>query len=394
MKSVLFVDDEKHVLDGLRLALFERDDVWDMSFALGPEKALELMHKGPFDAVVSDLRMPSMDGAALLERARTLLPGAVRVILSGQADHVSVVRALAVAHQFLHKPCSAEVVFDTVQHMFDLRELMCDPRIEALIGRLEFIPSPPETYFELTRLMNKDDADANDFAAVIERDGALSAKVLQMANSAYFRSQREVTSIRQAVVHLGHEALRSMVLSSSLFGTAGPRVAAGFDLAGEQARAQALAQRARDLAPRADGETAFAAGLLHNLGRLAFAMGAPEAYERLLEEAAGDPKRIEAAERERFSVSREQVGAYLLGIWGLPGTLVEAVAYQSEPSRAPNPDAPTLMAVHAALNLPAASSPSATDDSEARLDPRVLSRPAWRDAISRWRHDAAAVSAA
>lgn len=395
MKHVLFVDDEKHILEGIRLALFEHEEEWEMSFALGVEPALRLIEKQTFDAIVSDMRMPSMDGATLLERVRVLHPGMVRVILSGQAEHANVVRALAVAHQFLHKPCNAQVLFNTVQRIFELREMLADPRLETLLGKLEVVPSPPATYFEITRLMDRAESSANDFAAVIERDGAMSAKVLQMVNSAYFRSQREVTSIRQAVVHLGLETLRAMVLGSHLLNQQAPRASARFNLEAAQARAQQVAQRARDLAPRAHGEAAFAAGLLHNLGYFALALGTPESYGALLDETGPDAAAIEKAERERIGVTREQLGAYLLGIWGLPTAIVEAVAFQRAPTRAPNPDAPALIAVHGATHLPAVDDANAGRiDVRALLDPQVLARPAWREAIAQWEQTYAARGAA
>ena len=107
MKSILFVDDEQQILDGLKDLLRKQRKQWSMVFALGGQAALDELTQRPFDVVVSDMRMPGIDGATLLTRVKEMYPASARIILSGHADRDSIVRALPVAHQFLNRPCDA-----------------------------------------------------------------------------------------------------------------------------------------------------------------------------------------------------------------------------------------------------------------------------------------------
>src|SRR4051812_42002217 len=102
---ILFVDDEPELLNGLSKALRKQRGRWEMVFAVGPDAALEELARSRFDVVLSDMRMPQIDGAQLLARARDLDPGVFRIILSGYSDRDSLRRSLAVAHQFFDKPC-------------------------------------------------------------------------------------------------------------------------------------------------------------------------------------------------------------------------------------------------------------------------------------------------
>jgi YesN/AraC family two-component response regulator len=105
MKRILFVDDESRVLDGLRRMLYAQRQRWEMEFALGGEAALEACEKGAFDVVVSDMRMPGMDGATLLGHIRDRYPSSARVILSGFSEAAQDCRndrTVALALDYLH----------------------------------------------------------------------------------------------------------------------------------------------------------------------------------------------------------------------------------------------------------------------------------------------------
>src|SRR5688572_86255 len=107
MNRILFVDDESRVLDGLARMLRGRRNVWNMSFAVGGAAALKRLDTETFDVVVSDLRMPDIDGLAVLTYARDKQPGAVRIALSGQTDLRMLTQTVSIVHQLLAKPCDA-----------------------------------------------------------------------------------------------------------------------------------------------------------------------------------------------------------------------------------------------------------------------------------------------
>jgi DNA-binding NtrC family response regulator len=152
MKHILFVDDEQQILDGLKDLLRKQRKQWTMVFALGGEAALRELQQQPFDVVVSDMRMPGMDGATLLTRVKELYPSSARIILSGHAERDSIVRALPVAHQFLNKPCDAALLRMVVERACELQRLLQNEKIRCLIGKLDKLPSVPHTYWELTRV--------------------------------------------------------------------------------------------------------------------------------------------------------------------------------------------------------------------------------------------------
>ncbi|HEY1959157.1 MAG TPA: response regulator [Polyangiaceae bacterium] len=108
MKTVLFVDDERSVLDALRFALFRSK--WKLVFACGARAALEEIARQRFDAVVTDLTMPEMDGVELLARVRVEQPDAVRIILTGNIEKTAADRARQVVDEVLAKPCGASVL--------------------------------------------------------------------------------------------------------------------------------------------------------------------------------------------------------------------------------------------------------------------------------------------
>jgi len=98
MRRVLFVDDEPRILEGLRRMLRSQRNEWEMAFAPGGGAALAIMEAAPFDVVVSDMRMPEMDGATLLTQVRNLYPQVVRIVLSGHAELSAALRVVPVAH--------------------------------------------------------------------------------------------------------------------------------------------------------------------------------------------------------------------------------------------------------------------------------------------------------
>ena len=179
---VLFVDDEQAILDGLRNSLRKERKRWDMTFALGGQQALEHMKQTPADVVITDMRMPGMDGAELLRHIQRDFPAAARIVLSGQAERESIMRALPVTHQFLHKPCDGDTLRAVIEQTHALHKLMQNPALTALVGKLERIPAVPSTYTELARLAADPKSDAASFAKVIEMDAAVCAKVLQLVN--------------------------------------------------------------------------------------------------------------------------------------------------------------------------------------------------------------------
>jgi HD-like signal output (HDOD) protein/ActR/RegA family two-component response regulator len=350
---VLFVDDEPRVLDGMRRMLHGLRDTWEMEFVGSAGEALARLRAPapPLDVVVTDMRMPGMDGGELLERVRAEQPQTVRLVLSGHTDARAVLRSVNGTHQFLAKPCDPDRLRATIDRAFRLRRLLAEPAVQRLAGAVGTLPSVPALYQELLACLQSPNAALTDVGRIVVRDVAMTAKLLQLANSAWFGLPRAVASAERAAAILGLDTLMALVLGHGLF--AAPRLApaAAARVAALWEHSLATAVAARSLATTlgsdsAGREHAFLAGMLHDAGSLLLATGSPL--------PAATPHAGEAAaERAAHGTSHAELGAYLLGIWGLPDPVVEAVAWHEDPASAG--DGPGLATiVHLADRLAAA----------------------------------------
>jgi HD-like signal output (HDOD) protein len=294
--------------------------------------------------------MPGMDGAALLRTVHERWPRVVRIVLSGQTDQATMLRTVRVAHQCLAKPCDAGVLHDAVTRAFRLRDLLSDEALRTVVGGVDALPSPPALFAALEDALARPETGVAELAQIVERDGAVTAKLLQLAGSSFFGLPRRVTGVAQAVSYLGVAVVRALVLSHELTALAGGRLPVGFSLDAHQAHALATARLARHIArgtPHADD--AFVAAILHDVGELLLATRAPDAFVRTRAHAA--ERGVPAHEAEAAllgGVTHAEVGAYLLGLWGLPGTVVDAVAFHHRPACAGARGVDAVTAVHIA----------------------------------------------
>jgi HD-like signal output (HDOD) protein len=337
---VLFVDDEQDVLDGLANALRRYRGHWDMVFVRGGQAAVEQMQAQRFDVVVTDVKMPGIGGDELLALVREENPAAARIVLSGQAEKGASHRLLRCAHQYLAKPCSAEIIREAVEKAHGLQLILSSDALRKAVGKVEQLPSPPDVVVEVSRLIDDDKASLDDIARVIERDPSLAAKVIQIVNSAFFGLPRRVADVSGAVRFLGLDLVRDVVLSSCLQESllAMAREVPGLDRSDLAARQLAVANLARTIMSTRDKrlqDQAFLAGLLHDVGTLVLAIQLPDLLESILREARSRQVPVHVIESEHLEgVTHAEIGAYLLGLWDVPVAVVEAVAHHNAPGRA------------------------------------------------------------
>jgi putative nucleotidyltransferase with HDIG domain len=335
MKRILFVDDEAHVLDGLRDLLRRQRGEWEMVFALGGESALRELDAGPFDVVVSDMRMPGIDGAMLLRLVQERHPETVRIVLSGQTEVESALRVVPVAHQFLAKPCDRDELRSSIERACLSRELLADEAVRRAVSGAEALPSAPALHAALTEKLGDPDVAVEDVVALIETDIAMAAKLLQVVNSSFFGLGRRITSLREAVVYLGMAPLRALALAAGAFRAFDSTgEIEGFSVEALEAHSVLVARLASQLLPdRREAEDAFAAGILHDIGKLVLAAYEPEQLAGMLAAARESARPLHAVERDHMGATHAEIGAYLLTVWGLPYRIVEAVAHHHAPSR-------------------------------------------------------------
>lgn len=208
----------------------------------------------------------------------------------------------------------------------------------AELKAAERLPSPQGVALKVLELSSQEDTPLEDIAHLIQADPALSAKVLKFANSPLIAPRRPIVSIHEALIRIGLNAARALVLSLSLLGHHPIAQCQAFDYprfwAKSLARAVALsklAERRRFLAP----EEAFVLGLLARIGKLALATAWPEEYARCLTEAQGGDLLI--LERKYFALDSHKLTLFLFADWKLPEVLANAVACENAPEQAADP---------------------------------------------------------
>ena len=352
-KRILFVDDEPMVLNGLQRSLRLMRSEWEMVFAPGGTEALAAMDLRTFDIIVTDMRMPGMDGAQLLEEVKKRSPQTLRMVLSGQSDRETILRSVNPAHQFISKPCEAEELKSRLIRAFALKDLLQNPGLRELVTKLDSLPSLPHVYLQLNQELRRPEPELHKIDELIGADMAMTAKVLKLVNSAFFCLPCEISRASHAVKLLGLDTLRALVLTAHVFEQFESHLLTAEDVRQISDHSLAVSNSARKIAlfEHADQRTqdeSFTAGLLHDAGKLILASTLGERYAEVLEYSAKAGVGLFAAEREVLGCSHGQIAAYLFGVWGLPGTIVEAVAWHHEPAESLSVKFSPLAAVHVA----------------------------------------------
>jgi HD-like signal output (HDOD) protein/CheY-like chemotaxis protein len=371
-KRLLFVDDEPMVLDGLRRALWSMRNEWEMLFVPSGAAALEALDREPFDAIISDMRMPSMDGVQLLERVKERHGGVVRIVLSGQSSKEAVLRSVAPAHQFLSKPCNLQELKDRLNQTFTSRDLLRNQPLAAIVSRMRSIPSLPALYNDLTAALHSENTSLGQIEQIISKDVGMAAKILQLSNSAFIAAHGRVSSLREALSLIGAETIRSLTLSIHVFSQLdrNPLTAVHFPALWDHSVSVAsLAHRIAlsETRSKAIAEESFTTGLIHDVGRIVLLAELPNEYRRVIQCLDGNSETYYDAEMKFIGCSHEQVGTYLMSVWGLPSPIIRAVEFHHHPSAIASAAFSSLTAVHCA-DVIASSTDKAVINRDVELD--------------------------
>lgn len=374
---VLFVDDDPSALAQTRQAWTGLRNGWDLVFAVGGEDAIASMVDRTFDVVVTNLQMRGVDGAAVLDHAHRHQPDSIRIVLCPPRSVEATMVALPTAHQCLAASCPQPVLWQAITRSVGLRTMLNDPRLRRLVSGVRELPVLPRAYREITVALQQPEVSIHQVARIVESDPAVYARVLQIVNSGLFGLVHRVNRPEDAVTILGLDMLRSLVLSAGVFRQLEERGGGGIDLSRFQRHAMLTARIAREIVPvRTRGADAFTAGVLHDLGCLLL-------QESSIAEDAGN---------------HAAVGGYLLGLWGLPFPIVEAVAWHHTPDRVAGQAFDLVGAVHVADQLAHAVEPGFEhgawhDAVSTGLDLDYLDLSGVLDRLPRWRELAAEVAA-
>ncbi len=354
-ETILFVDDDPNLLQGLQRMLRPKLDEWEMTFVSSGKLALEAMGKTCFSVVVVDMRMPEMDGAELLSQIKVICPKSVRIILSGQAELPTIMKVIGSTHQYLAKPCDAELLKITIERASQLRQLMKNDALEEFISQLFTLPAQSDLYDAVQKEIESKKPAIEKIIAAISCDMSMAAKVLQLVNSAFFAPKQEVINVREAVRILGVELLRTLVCSHKIFSRSDSCDLGDLNLTMLNQHSISIGNFAQRIAlldelNTSSAEMCSSTGLLCDIGRLILALYAPEKYNQVV--ALGDDtKEAINKEVELFGTTHARVGGYLLGLWGLPNTIVQAASHHHELDAVKAPEFSILAAIQAAEEL-------------------------------------------
>ncbi len=349
---ILFVG-LQDIVDDLNLSFGTDKNRWSVSFAATGQEAVNQLRSAECDAVVTELHLPDMSSIDLLRQVRDEFPKAARLVFAAPADPESMTRSLAVAHQVLSRPCKPEILERQVANSLAMRILLNDDNLHARIARIDKLPVLPRIYNQLVEEMQSETASVQRIAELIRRDIAITARVLQMINSAHFGVSRHVDSALQAVNLLGLDTVKSLVLTAGVFSQFKESGLAGFLLDEIYGHSLAVGSSAQYLANafglgRQQAEAALTAGTLHDIGKLILVTNFEKEAREIVKTVREKNTPLHTVEREMLGVSHSEIGAHLLSLWGLSDQVLEAVAFHETPETSANPALNVLTAVHLA----------------------------------------------
>jgi HD-like signal output (HDOD) protein len=385
MRKLLFVEEDSARRKALEKSLLPYSDRWEICFATGAKSAHSELEARPWDVVVADL--VSEDGRTILADVRNSSPEAVRI---GLVDRMqSSVPHISYIHQFITKPIDPKELEVAVERSCKLKELLEGELISRTVGALGELPSAPSVYLKLVDKLNEADASVDEVAEIVAGDIAISVRLLQLANSAIFRTSREIATVKMAASYLGLSMVRNLVLASEVFrafADAHPVMGFSVEELQNHARLTAGIVAGMDL-PKGVQNSAAVAALLHDVGKLVLACKMPDRFSRLLGRASEKNQPLFRVEEELWGITHAEIGAYLLGLWGLPVAITEAVAYHHSPSRVLHYRFDAVAAVHIA-NLLAHECEGATADLSECWDLALLKDLGVAHLIPGWRESA------
>lgn len=339
--SILFVDDEQAILDGLAAALRRQRKIWDMQFVCGGNAALSQLEVGRFDIIVSDMRMPGLDGEGLLTAARARCPGAMRVLLSGQTEPAALLRAVRLAHRFHAKPCSITELRASLEQLIALASSMEGRR--ELVCSVDRLSLSAEALVQAQTEVAEADFDLAGVSRALEPHPAIVADLLRAAGAGYFAPPQHIESLEAALRVLGGETVRALVHSMAAH-KKDPQ------LERSQAHAVASGRLLKKMRPEANAQLT---GELHALGELVVAV----------------------SEKARRELSHSDVAADLLLLWGADPALAEAIR-QVGKAAPPEGASELMLALRAACALTGGST---------ELDLKSLTARGLDGQVTQWR---------
>jgi HD-like signal output (HDOD) protein/ActR/RegA family two-component response regulator len=389
--SILLVGLTAEQVEELRGLVKDREGCTVINAKNGAE-ALEVVGRQPVAAVVADAKLSDIEGVKFLDSVQERLPQVARILISDFGSVEATVHCVGTAHHHLSRPCDSATLLALIDRTRAFQSGLGNPRLPALLAKLPQLPSPPEIYFQVLEEVQSSDASVERIGELIMQDPALSAKILQLANSAVFGLQLQVIHPAEAVAYLGLEPTKALLLLAHTFSFFEAVRSSCFSLQGLQCHALSVGLFAQRIAewespgPEVQGQ-AFTAGLLHDVGKLLLAANLPDQYDQVLTAGHEQNRPLWEVELEVFGASHAEVGGSVLDRWHLPVPIVEAVTWHHSPGRSPTPHQTftPLTSVHVANALEHEARPDSALAPSEFLDLNYLQEVSSIERLDDWR---------
>jgi len=350
---ILFFNDDVSTHKELKRSLADYGDTWSIDFSSSPEDALQKLADRPFDAIIIDIHMSGMDGIQFLDTVSQNMPGVMRFVLTGNTTDTLVLKSTQLVHQMIPKPCNMDHVFNVVERACHLRDKMTDPQLLRIITGIKTLPSVPLLYNRLLKELQSENASSLTVGNIIAQDTAMTAKILQLVNSAFFGLSDNVSSPQRAVTILGFNTVKALVLGIQVFSEYQGQANLPISIDALWKHSILVSSLAYSIArtlklSTQEQENARVSGVLHDIGKLLL-LKVPDFFTKVEHSKKGTIP-VEA-EYKVLGTSHTEMGAYLLGMWGLPTPIVEATIFHHKPDSIGSKKADVITALHIANGL-------------------------------------------
>jgi len=376
---VLFVEPRAQLTSMIDHFPQDNGQNWAADQAKTALEAFELLETNQYAAVVCGVELPDSEILTFVEQLASKCPDSVRFLLAGELDRELVLKTAGHIHQFVTKPCDPETLGKMISNSLSMRRLLGSQSLHKRVAAIGSLPSPPEVYNSLVEELQSDECSIKKVADLISHDVGITAKMLQIVNSAYFGSRAHVESPFHAVNMLGLDTVQSLVLTAGVFNQFEGGDLPGLSVRSIHDNSVAVGSSARLIATafglnRRPTEEALMAGMLHDVGKLVMLTSFRKELKEAVLLAQNNGVPLWEAQKKIIGVSDAEIGAHLLSMWGLPDTILEAVALHYKPTKSPHPIVNVLTTVHIAYALNQENAVKKRNASPTALDMDYLQR--------------------
>ncbi|HEX4119365.1 MAG TPA: HDOD domain-containing protein [Verrucomicrobiae bacterium] len=386
-KRILFADADKEAFEEFCKVMGSQ---WQVTSVTSGMAALGEMQNQSCDVIVACIDLPELDGAELLNHVRVAHPETIRFVTAPADMKERVISHMVGGHQFLAKPFDKATLKNTIERSVSADHLIINANMRELVGRIRTFPTIPSLYLEVISALNNPDATTEDVGAIVAKDMAMTTKMLQVLNSAYFSLPRTITDPGEAVGILGFETVKSLIMSVKLMSQYDKIKPVYFSIDNIWRHSTRVAKIAREFCLIEMGDpvlaaSSYTAGLMHDLGKVILAANFDQQYSGAHALARKQGLPLWEVEKDIFGANHGEIGAYLFGLWGMPANIIEAAALHHHPARAAEKTFGPLTAVHIANALEYEDNPGNDTLVIPVLDTHYLAQLDLVDRIDTWR---------